>query len=130
MFRVGDAPIKGASSGLGGCMLRLISSQEASTSAEEDVLKMIYGGSITKTHTWVETSALLVTKCQGQPFGTYYVIVLTNDFCEDDISELDRLEGELGKKLDDCVVERERYEGAHPFFPGSQYFHLVTIYGG
>ena len=110
-------------------MLRLITSQEAKP-AGEDVLGMIYGGTITKTHTWVETSAMLVTACIGKPFGRYFMVIMTNDFSEDDRDELDRLQQEIGKNLSDCVVEVERYEKAHPFFPGSSSFNLVTLYAG
>lgn len=109
-------------------MLRLITSQVAQ--AEGDVLGMIYAGKIDTTRTWVETSALLVTEVVGRPFGRYFMIVLTDGFSEDDRDELDRLEAELGNKLANCVVERESYEGAHPFFPGSTSFYLVTLYGG
>lgn len=110
-------------------MLRLIASQGASAT-DEDVQGMIYTGTITTTRTWVETSALLVTEVQGKPFGTYYMLVITNDITEDDVLELHRLEGELGKKLTECVVEREHEDEPHPFFPGSKNFDLVTIYGG
>ncbi|MEU9258991.1 hypothetical protein AB0D68_10955 [Streptomyces sp. NPDC048212] len=98
--------------------------------ADEDVLGMIYGGTITETRTWVETSAMLVTECLGEPFGRYFVVVMTNHFSEDDRDELDRLQAELGRNLPDCVVEAETYEKAHPFFPGSSSFNLVTVYGG
>jgi hypothetical protein len=91
---------------------------------------MIYGGSVDKTSTWVETSALWVTEVVGVPFGRYFMIVITNDFSEDDRDELDALERELGKSLRDCVVEREHYETPHPDFPGSSSFYLVTVYGG
>ncbi|MEU0912149.1 hypothetical protein [Streptomyces althioticus] len=110
-------------------MLRLITSEEP-VQASADVLGMIYGGTITTTQTWVETSALLVTKVLGEPFGCYYLVVMTSDLDEDDISELDRLSRELGKDLRDCVVERERHNKAHRFFPGSTYFDLVTLYRG
>jgi hypothetical protein len=110
-------------------MLRLISSREA-VEAPGDVLGKIYGGKIDTTRTWVETSALLVTEVLGEPFRRYFMIVMTNDIDEDDVSELHRLAMELGKNLPDCVVERERHEEAHPFFPGSKYFDLVTVYGG
>lgn len=110
-------------------MLRLITSRET-VQAPTDVLGMIYGGTIDETHTWVETSALLVTKCQGKPFGTYFMIVITNDAGLDETSELNRLSTEIGKSLSECVVEKERVENAHPFFPGSRYFDLVTVYGG
>ncbi|MEU5166809.1 hypothetical protein [Streptomyces mutomycini] len=110
-------------------MLRLITSQEA-LKAGEDVLGMIYGGTITKTRTWVETSAMLVTECIGKPFGCYYMVVMTDGFSEDDRDELDRLQIKLGKSLSDCVVEVERYKKPHPFFPGSSSFNLVTLYAG
>lgn len=110
-------------------MLRLITSQRA-VPAQEDVLGMIYSGKVTATRTWVETGALLVTEVQGTPFGRYFMIVITNDVDEDDRDELQRLADELGKNLPDCVVERERVEEGHPFFPGSKYFDLVTVYGG
>jgi hypothetical protein len=109
-------------------MLRLISSQTAA--AVGDVLGMIYAGKISTTRTWVETSALLVTEIIGQPFGKYYMLVITNDVTEDDWMELSRLAQELGKSLPDCVVERERCDNPHPFFPGSRHFDLVTVYGG
>jgi hypothetical protein len=110
-------------------MLRLITSQEA-CAAGEDVLGMIYGGTIAETRTWVETSAMLVTEVTGKPFGRYFMVVMTNDFSEDDRDELDRLRQELGRNLPDCVVEVETHEKAHPFFPGSKSFNLVTLYGG
>lgn len=124
-----EEPIKGSPVPEGVSMLRLITSDEA-TAAEDDVLGMIYGGTIEETRTWVETSALLVTECLGQPFGRYFMLVITNDVCEDDVIELHRLSVELGKSLADCVVEREREHEPHPFFPGSLYFDLVTVYGG
>ena len=110
-------------------MLQVIASEDA-VQADDGVLGMIYGGKISKTKVWVETDSLLVRKCSGKPFGTYYVVVLTNDADENDSAELRRLEGELGKKLHDCVVERERYDKPHPDFPGSQYFYYVTVYAG
>lgn len=110
-------------------MLRLITSQEAVV-PETDVLEMIYGGKISETHTWVETTSLLVTRCQGQPFGTYYRLVITNEADVDDMVELQRLSTELGRSLSDCVVERERVHNPHPFFPGSRYFDLVMVYPG
>lgn len=113
----------------GGLMLRLTTSQEAKPLAG-DVLGMIYGGKISSTRTWVETSALLVTECLGEPFGRYFILVITNEVDEDDMTELARLAEELGKNLPDCVVERERHEIPHRFFPGSKYFDLVTVYGG
>lgn len=110
-------------------MLRLITSEEAREAAS-DTLGMIYTGKVDGTKTWVETDALLVTEVLGEPFGRYFMIVMTDDFSEDDRDELDRLEAELGKSLADCVVERERHEQPHPFFPGSTSFVLVTVYGG
>lgn len=110
-------------------MLRLITSQDAEAD-KRDVLGEIYGGSISSTRTWVETASLLITECVGEPFGRYFMIVITNEVDEEDVLELHRLAGELGKNLCDCVVERERVLNPHPFFPGSQYFDLVTVYGG
>lgn len=110
-------------------MLRLITSQEANL-VQEDVLRLIYSGSVTETRTWVETGALLVTEVRGNPFGRYFMVVITNDVDEDDRDELQRLADELGKNLPDCVVEQERANNPHPFFPGSKYFDLVTVYGG
>jgi hypothetical protein len=91
---------------------------------------MISQGRIDAATTWVETSALLVTKVTGEPFQQYFMLVITNMMDEEDVDELRRLEGELGKSLADCVVEREWYEKAHPAFPGSTSFHVVTVYGG
>ncbi|MGC9439271.1 hypothetical protein [Streptomyces sp. WG5] len=110
-------------------MLQLITSQEAAAD-RGDVLGMIYGGKVETTRTWVETGALLVSEVVGKPFGRYYMLVITNDVDEDDVTELARLAGELGKNLPDCVVERERVDRPHPFFPGSKFFDLVMVYGG
>lgn len=110
-------------------MLRLITSRGTEVS-RGDALGMIYGGKIDKTRTWVETDALLVTEVLGEPFGRYYMVVMTNDFSEDDRDELDALEKELGKSLKDCVVEREHHVKPHRFFPGSKSFYLVTLYAG
>ncbi|BET51784.1 hypothetical protein RGQ21_67660 [Kitasatospora aureofaciens] len=129
MFCVGDEPIKGSPVTSGGHMLQLITSQEASADSG-DVLKEIYGGKVETTQTWVETGALLITEVTGQPFGQYFMLVITDAVDEDDVLELHRLAGELGKNLCDCVVERERVFKPHPFFPGSKYFDLVTVYGG
>jgi hypothetical protein len=111
-------------------MLRMITSEEAQAGGREDVLETIYGGKVHKTSTWVETDALLITEVTGEPFHRYFMIVITNDVTEDDVLELNRLAAELGKNLPDCVVERERYEMPHRFFPGSKHFDLVTVYGG
>lgn len=127
-FRVGVKPSR-FDWYLGGLMLRLITSQEAKP-AQGDVLELIYSGKVTETRTWVETGALLVTEVLGEPFGRYFMIVITNDMDEDDRDELAKLSGELGKNLPDCVVERERVNNTHPRFPGSKYFDLVTVYGG
>jgi len=110
-------------------MLRLITSQDA-VRGHEEVLGMIYGGTIDSTSTWVETSALLVTEIQGRPYGRYFVVVLTNDSSEDDRDELDRLQVELGRPLPECVVEREAFRSPHAFFPGSTSFYMITLYGG
>jgi hypothetical protein len=107
----------------------LITSEEAQE-AKSDVLGMIYEGKVDTTSTWVETSALLITKVVGEPFRQYFVITMTNDLTEDDIDELRRLEGELEKSLADCVVERDSYNKPHSFFPGSLSFTTVMIYGG
>ncbi|MFE8916865.1 hypothetical protein [Streptomyces globisporus] len=96
----------------------------------EDVLEKISSGTVDNTRTWVETPALLVTECQGQPFGQYFMLVITNDAGPDEATELSRLSTEIGKSLSECVVEKLRIEKPHPFFPGSQYFDLVTVYGG
>jgi len=104
--------------------------QLATPATDEDILGMIYGGTIDETHTWVETTALLVTRCQGKPFGTYYRLVITDAAGEEEVEELQRLSTELGKSLSDCVIERERVNNPHPFFPGSHYFDLVLVYGG
>lgn len=112
-------------------MLQLITSiAAAQASAGADVLGMIYGGSIEETRTWVETAALLITECVGQPFGKYYMLVITNEVDASDAEELHRLSTQLGRSLSECVVERERVHQEHPFFPGSKYFDLVTVYGG
>ncbi|MEU0952809.1 hypothetical protein ABZ353_10770 [Streptomyces niveus] len=108
-------------------MLHMITSEAV---VAEDALGMIYGGTVDSTQTWVETSAMLVTVCKGKPFGTYFILVLTDAVTAEDLVELQRLEVELGKKLDDCVVERERYDKPHRFFPGSRSFQLVTLYAG
>jgi len=112
-----------------GQMLRMITSSQAQAGGE-DVLGMIYRGKIRKTSTWVETDALLITEVTGEPFLRYFMIVITDEVTEDDVLELNRLADELGKNLPDCVVERERHSGPHRFFPGSNYFDLVTVYGG
>ena len=110
-------------------MLRMISSHEASA-PRADVQGMIDGGKVYTTRTWVETEALLVTEVLGEPFGRYYMIVVTDQADEDDEIELNRLADELGKNLPDCVVERMRVDSPHPWYPGSSYFYLVTLYGG
>jgi hypothetical protein len=110
-------------------MVRLLASQDV-LAGRVDVLKVIYTGTVQTTRTWVETSALLITEVLGEPFQRYFMIVMTNDVNEDDVTELDRLERELGKNLSDCVVERERVQKPHSRFPGSKYFDLVTVYGG
>lgn len=110
-------------------MLRLITPGTA-VADSGSTLEMIYGGTIDTTRTWVETDALLITECLGEPFGRYFMIVITSDVTEDDVDQLRRLSLELGKDLSDCVVERERVNKAHRFFPGSKYFDLVTVYGG
>jgi hypothetical protein len=91
---------------------------------------MISEGKIDSATTWVETSALLITRVTGKPFQQYFMIVMTDLLDEDDVDELRRLEAELGKSLADCVVERERIHKPHRSFPGSRYFDLVTVYGG
>lgn len=111
-------------------MLQTIMMSQEAVTAQEETLKLIYGGTVTTTSDWVETTALSVTEVLGEPFGRYFSIVMTNDLNQDDVEELVRLERELGKKLNDCVVERERINNPHPWFPGSRYFDLVTIYGG
>ncbi|MEU0159009.1 hypothetical protein ABZ154_09240 [Streptomyces sp. NPDC006261] len=112
-------------------MLQLITSIAAvQAPAGDDVLGMIYGGTIEETRTWVETSALLITECIGRPFGRYYMLVITNEVDASDVEELHRLSTELGRSLSECVVEKERMHQEHPFFPGSEYFDLVTVYGG
>jgi len=110
-------------------MLHMITSREASA-PRSDVQGMIYRGEVTTTRTWVETDAILVTEVLGEPFGQYFMLVITDLFTEEDTDELARLADELGKNLPDCVVERERVNAPHRFFPGSSYFDLVTVYGG
>lgn len=110
-------------------MLRLITRQET-VEVPDDVVGMIYGGHVDSTRTWVETDALIVTEVRGRPFGRYYVLVITDQVCDDDVAELQRLSTEVGKSLADCVVEKDRHFNPHPEFPGSSYFDLVTVYGG
>lgn len=110
-------------------MVRTITSREIQAPAG-DVLGMINAGKVRKTRTWVETSALLVTECLGEPFGRYFQIVVTNDADEDDWDELEALSQELGKKVTDCVAETMHVDKPHSFFPGSRSFDLVTVYGG
>jgi hypothetical protein len=83
-----------------------------------------------ETRTWVETGAMLISEVQGEPFGKYYVAVITNDADEDDTAELRRLEKELGRSLRGCIIETEHHDNPHRFFPGSRSFDLVTIYAG
>ncbi|WP_395759491.1 hypothetical protein OIE82_27195 [Streptomyces althioticus] len=110
-------------------MVRTITSREIQAPAG-DALGMINAGTVNTTRTWVETSALLVTEICGEPFGRYFLIVVTNDVDEDDWDELERLSQELGKNVAECVVEREHIDSPHPWFPGSQFFDLVTVHGG
>lgn len=93
-------------------------------------LETIYSATIDTTRTWVETDALLVTEAQGEPFGKYYTVVITNDAGEDETEELHRLEKELGRSLRECIIETEHHDNPHRFFPGSRSFDLVTIYVG
>jgi len=106
-------------------MIRLVQSH----AAQADVQAAIYEtGEIHEIDEWVRTDALLVEVVYGEPFRRYLLVTITSDFSEDDRCELDRLERELGKKLADCVVDRERIDRPAPSFPGSTYFYLVTLY--
>jgi hypothetical protein len=110
-------------------MLRLITSEEAA-GASGDVLDLIYKGKVETTRRRVQTSNLLITEVQGQPYGRYFQLIITDGVDEEDVDELRRLSDELGKNLPDCVVKRTRVEEPHPWFPGSSYFDLVMVYGG
>lgn len=106
-------------------MLRLITSHESRADAQG----MIYAdGEIHSIDEWVRTDALLVEEVRGEPFRRYYLITATDVFSEDDRDELDRLEAELGRKLADCVVDREKVDQPAEGFPGSSFFYLVTLY--
>ncbi|MGW0081511.1 hypothetical protein [Streptomyces sp. NPDC003393] len=103
------------------------------TQSEADrskALELIYGAEISTTRTWVETDSLLVTEVLGGPFGKYYAVVITNHAGEGETEELTRLEGELGKPLGECIIEKEHHAKEHPWFPGSKSFDLLTLYAG
>lgn len=108
-------------------MLDMITPTEADHSK---ALEMIHGGTVDTTRTWVRTDALLVTEVQGEPFGKYYIAVITNDAGEDETEELHRLEKELSQSLGECIIEKEHHDNPHRFFPGSRSFDLVTLYAG
>lgn len=110
-------------------MLQTIMSPEVQCDRTES-LREIDGGEITGTRIWSVTEYLRVTEAQGEPFGRYFLILMTDQAGQDEANELLRLEGELGKPLKDCIIRRVRRNRPHKDFPDSQYFDLITIYGG
>lgn len=109
-------------------MLEVIMSCEPVTGSKE-ILEMIKRGTITRGVPWSETSALLVTELQAD-FGRYFKITIADTAGPREVAELAKLEVELGKNLDNCVVSSMRHDRPHRFFPGSKWFNIVTIYGG
>lgn len=110
-------------------MLQMIERQ-GTEGAASDVQGMIHGGVATGTSTWDETMAMTITEVQGEPYGRYFQVVITDQAGSVDVDVLLKLERELGKNLEDCVVTRKRKHKEHPWYPGSTYFDLVTLYAG
>ncbi|MFJ3084379.1 hypothetical protein ACIPJG_32130 [Streptomyces halstedii] len=111
-------------------MLHLITSQEPCR-GRGDTLKTIQATDKGTDHVWAETTALVISESRGTDLpSSPFLVLLTSDHSELEEAELVRLQAHLGKPLEDCVVERERFNFPHPWFAGSTHFYMATIYAG
>jgi hypothetical protein len=75
------------------------------------------------------TSAITVARVVCERYGSFFYVVLTDLAGEADLRELSSLSDELGGvQWDACVIDTERLDRPHAWFPGSTYSVTHTVY--